>query len=544
MAANSPNVLLILNDDMGFSDLGCYGGEIETPHLDRLASNGLRYTQFYNTARCCPSRASLLTGLHPHQADVGHMIGNDDIDGYLGDLSRRAATIAEVLQPAGYGTYMSGKWHVTGYYEENRPDNWPCQRGFDEYYGMLCGAASYFAPKTMRRNNTPIEAPQGDFYFTDALSDEAVEQLRGHFSRTPEKPFFQYLAYTAPHWPLHAREEDMAKYRGRYDGGWDHLREERLERLRSLGILEEESSLSPRDASQEPWEEVSDNTWQARRMEVYAAMIDRMDQGIGRVLTFLEEKGELDNTLVLFLSDNGGCHEEIHPGTPWVDRLRKGISAQSHTRNGRPVRFGNSPDIMPGPEDTYASYGIPWANVSNTPFRKYKSWIYEGGISTPLIVHWPEGLAAKGELRRQPAQLPDIMATVLEVTGAAYPETIGDRNILPLEGVSLVPTFLNQPHQREILAWEHEGKAGLRKGRWKIVRDFYLQLTAGQEAAGCARGEQPWELYDLESDRSELHDLAAEKPEQVRILAAEYASWAQRCGVQPWETILRKRGQW
>lgn len=534
-----PNVLLILNDDMGFSDLGCYGGEIQTPTLNRLAAGGLRFTQFYNTARCCPSRASLLTGLHPHQADVGHMIGDDQIDGYLGDLSHDSATLAEVLRMNGYATCMAGKWHVTGHLEAPHR-NWPCQRGFDAYYGILCGAASYYAPKTLTRDNTPLEPPTGDFHLTDAISGEAAEQVRRHFAAGTKKPLFQYLAYTAPHWPLHARPEDIARYHGHYDAGWDQVRGERLRRMRELGIIGDEAALSPRDPTQPPWEDAEHKEWQARRMEVYAAQIEQMDRGIGRVLAALKEAGELDNTLILFLADNGGCHEEI--GGNWAKRLPHGWSARSHTRDGKPVRFGNTPDIDPGPEDTYCSYGVPWANVSNTPFRKYKCWIHEGGISTPLIVHWPTGVSDQGALRGQPAQLPDIMATILDVTGADYPTHIGHREILPHEGHSLRPVFDDKPHSREILTWEHEGNCGIRRGKWKLVREYVR--SGGLSAMGdpsLKPGSQGWELYDIETDRSELNNLAGEHPALVGELAALWEAWADRCNVRPWEEILRHR---
>lgn len=530
---NRPNVLLILNDDMGYSDLGCYGGEISTPNLDRLAANGLRFTQFYNAARCCPSRASLLTGLHPHQADVGDMVGDDQVDGYLGDLSLNSATIAEVLKGNGYRTYMAGKWHVTGHIDKPG-GNWPCQRGFDRYYGMLCGAGSYYAPKFLTRDNTPIEPPEGDFYFTDAIADEAVAQLSGHFESNAESPFFQYVAFTAPHWPLHARPEDIEKYHGKYDMGWDRLREERLRRMHEMGLIPDKIALSPRDASQPAWEDEPEKEWQARRMEVYAAQIDRMDQGIGRILDTLESSGQLDNTLVIFLADNGGCHEEIGKDSSWSRNLPKSASARSHTRDGRPVRFGNDPSIIPGPEDTYCSYGVPWANVSNTPFRKYKSWIHEGGISTPFIVHWPDEISDKGGLRSQPAQLPDVMATVLEVTRASYPEQIGERRILPHEGYPLCNAFEDKPHGREVLTWEHEGNCGIRRGKWKLVREFVRWDVSNPHY-------KDWELYDIEADRSELNDLSARHPEVVARLAALWQKWADRCQVQPFGEIIRRR---
>ncbi|MGC9452845.1 MAG: arylsulfatase [Oceanipulchritudo sp.] len=536
MTTTRPNILLILNDDMGYSDIGCYGGEIRTTNLDRLAAGGLRFTQFYNTARCCPSRASLLTGLHPHQADVGDMVGNDGVDGYLGDLSPKSATIAEILKESGYRCYMSGKWHVTGRYDSPN-ENWPRQRGFDEYYGMLCGAASYYAPKTLLRDNTPVEPPDDkDFYFTDAISDEAVAQLERHFSRANPSPFFQYVAYTAPHWPLHAKAEDIQKYGGMYKCGWDAVRERRYARLRELGIIGGEAGLSGRDPTQQAWEDADHKEWEALRMQVYAAQIDCMDQGIGRILGTLEEADQLENTLVIFLADNGGCHEVI--GENWGKRLATGWSGQTHTRDGRPVRYGNDPKILPGPEDTYSSYGVAWANASNTPFRKYKSWIHEGGISTPFIVHWPAGIPEQGALRRQPAQLPDVMATILDVTGSPYPERIGERTLLPHEGHSLANAFADRPHGREILTWEHEGNCGLRRGKWKLVREF----NKWPKGEGC--GYQPWELYDMETDRSELKDLAGAHPEVVEELAALWQEWADRCNVRPFDEILRHRGRW
>ncbi len=536
-----PNVLLILNDDMGYSDLGCYGSEIQTPSLDRLAANGLRFTQFYNTARCCPSRASLLTGLHPHQADVGAMVGDDGVDGYLGDLARDAATIAEVLKANSYRTMMSGKWHVTGHLDAPHP-NWPCGRGFDTYYGMLCGAGSYYAPKRMARDNTPIEPPQdGDFYFTDAITDEAIKQLRDHESQHASEPFFQYVAYTAPHWPLHALPEDIAKYEGRYDCGWDELREQRLQRMLELGVIDQEIALSPRDPSQPRWEDAEHKHWEAKRMAVYAAQIDRMDQGIGRILNQLEATGKLDNTLVIFLADNGGCAEVM--SKRWGEHIARQDSGHATTRDGRPVRYGNTPDIDPGPEDTYLSYGVAWANASNTPFRKYKCWVHEGGISTPFIVHWPAGLRDVGGVRHQPAQLPDVMATILDVTGSSYPDTIDDRQILPHEGFSLRDAFEDKPHGREVLTWEHQGNCGIRKGKWKLVREYInaWHLRDYPDAAARKPGLQPWELYDIENDRSELHDLSEERPDVVADLDAEHQAWARRCNVRPWDEILEIR---
>ena len=515
---NKPNIMVILNDDMGFSDIGCYGGEVHTPNLDSLADKGLRFTHFYNTARCCPSRASLLTGLHPHQADVVHMADKmHEADGYLGDLSPNAVTLAEALKPAGYSTYMSGKWHVTNRVAEGESENWPCQRGFDEFYGIITGCANYYNPGTLTRNNDRIETPPGDYYLTDAISDEAVSQINSHVESKPDKPFFQYVAFTSPHWPLHALDEDIARYQGRFDEGWDTLRQQRLDRMIEMGIIHPNWKLTPRDPSQVKWDDVDHKEWQARRMEVYAAQIDRMDQGIGRILDALRTSGQLDNTLIIFLADNGGCAEEIDEGAgDWLIPFHKGASWK--TREGKPVLFGNNPANMPGGEDTYQSYGVPWANVSNTPFREYKHWVHEGGISTPFIVHWPDGFEDNSTLRHTPAQLPDIMATCLDAAGAEYPTTCNGRDIKPLEGFSMVPVFNDEPFGRDVLYWEHEGNRAVRKGKWKLVCKY----------------PGDWELYDTDQDRTELNDLSSDQPGIVKELSSLHDAWAKRCNVLPW----------
>ena len=524
MSEQKPNVVIILNDDMGFSDIGCYGGEIDTPNLDRLAANGLRYSQFYNTARCSPSRASLLTGLHPHQTGIGILTYSTGPEGYAGDLNRRCVTIPEVLREQGYRTYLSGKWHIASSLKEPS-DAWPLQRGFDRFYGTIIGAGSFYNPNTLTRGNDNVEheAEQDpDFFYTDAISDQAAAFVREHRDESPDAPFFMYVAYTAPHWPLHAHEEDIAKYKGRFDAGWDVLREERLDRLVKAGIIHPSWQLTDRDPTQPPWTEAERRDWLLRCMEVYAAQIDRMDQGIGRILTALEETGQLDNTLVLFLSDNGACAEDIPTGVTARELVDELMIAKATTRRGEPVRFGNDPDIVPGGEDTYQSYGTAWANLSNTPFRLYKHWIHEGGIATPLIAHWPQGIREGGALRHNPGQLPDIMATILEVTGAAYPSTYRGYDILPCEGESFAPSFDKAGQERGPMFWEHEGNAAVRVGKWKLVRKY----------------PGPWELYDMDLDRTEMHDLATQHPERVREMAGQYEAWAQRCGVIPRERIL------
>ncbi|MFL6717381.1 MAG: arylsulfatase [Burkholderiaceae bacterium] len=519
-----PNIVLILNDDMGYSDIGCYGGEVETPNLDRLAANGLRFSQFYNTARCSPSRASLLTGLHPHQTGIGVLTYSFGPEGYAGNLNDQCVTIPEALRTNGYRNYMSGKWHVAGNLTEPTA-SWPLQRGFDEFFGTIIGAGSFYDPNTLTRGNENIEHEakrDKDFFYTDAISDQAAAYIREHAAHHPDQPFFQYVAYTAPHWPLHAHEEDIAKYKGRFDAGWDALREERLQRLVDAGILDKAWALTERDPTQPAWTQAEHKEWLLRCMEVYAAQIDRMDQGIGRILAALEQTGQMENTLVIFMADNGACAEDIPEGVPVDELVNNLMIARSHTRDGAEVRFGNKPDIMPGPEDTYQSYGTAWANLSNTPFRLYKHWIHEGGISTPLIFHWPQGIVEKGGVRHTPGYLPDIMATVLDISSTAYPQQRDGKPLPALEGTSLMSVFNGDIAERAPMFWEHEGNAAVRIGNWKLVRKY----------------PDPWELYDMAQDRTETRDLAAQYPDRVADMRARYDEWAARCGVIPREKIL------
>jgi arylsulfatase A-like enzyme len=532
-AAPRPNIIVILSDDVGYSDIGCYGGEIQTPNLDALAKNGLRFTQFYNTARCCPTRAALLTGLYPHQAGIGHMVSDGGHEGYRGELNRRCATIAEVLRPAGYSTYMAGKWHVTRNVHikpEGPKDSWPIQRGFDRFYGTITGAGNYFDPAMLTRDNTCITALSdaeyrpSRYYYTDALADQTVRFIREHHERTPQKPFFAYLAFTAAHWPLHALEEDIAKYRGKYDAGYEPIRNARLAKMKQLGLLDPKWKLAPLKGD---WASVSNKAWEARCMEVYAAQIDRMDQGIGKVVEELRRQGTLDNTLIFYMQDNGGCAEGI--GRARRARPRRATDPKPadyvfvnhhapHTRDGRPVRVG--PGAMPGPEDTYIAYGEAWANVSNTPFREYKHWTHEGGISTPLVVHWPKGISAprRGKLESQPGHLIDIMATCVEVADAKYPRAVGTNSIPPMEGVSLTPAFRGKVLDRNSpIFWEHEGNRAVRDGRWKLV----------------AKENKPWELYDIETDRTEQNDLSSAEPKRAKELAAQWDAYAARANVLP-----------
>ncbi|HEY1186098.1 MAG TPA: arylsulfatase [Gemmata sp.] len=539
-AAEKPNIVVILTDDMGFSDLGCYGSEIRTPNLDALAAGGVRFTQFYNTARCCPTRASLLTGLYPHQAGVGHMMEDkgEKFPGYRGDLNRNCVTLAEAVKPAGYRAYAVGKWHVTRHTGPKAPQhNWPLQRGFDRYYGTIHGAGSYFDPSTLTRDNTPI-SPFADpeykpktYYYTDAISDHAVTFVADHDKDHKDKPFLMYVAYTAAHWPMHALPEDIAKYKGKYAGGYEPARKARFEKAAKLGLIDPKQGLSPGAGD---WDKVPDKAWEAAGMEVYAAMVERMDAGVGKIVAELKRTGRLDNTLILYMQDNGGCAEpqgrtgnKTHPNIERpekpplpplkLDALLPPGSVPPQTRDGFPVRMG--PKVMPGAADTYIAYGRGWANVSNTPFREYKHWVHEGGISSPLIAHWPNGIAAKGALRTQPGHLIDIMATCVELSGAKYPMKVGENAIAPLEGKSLSPAFAGKALEREAIYWEHEGNRACRAGDWKLV----------------AKGPGgKWELYDIKNDRTESTDLAAKQPAKVKELVALWERWAVGAKVLPW----------
>lgn len=486
-AAARPNIVLIMADDMGYSDIGCYGGEIQTPNLDRLAKGGIRFTQFYNNAKCGPTRASLLTGQY------SQAVGEESM--------QRGATIGEVLRGAGYRTICSGKWH-------QRP--LPTTRGFDRYYGLADGCCNFWNPGTKAR---PGEGAPGrkrpsarrwaiegkaimgyvpedkNFYTTDAFADYAAARLEEY--KAEDKPFLLYLPFTAPHYPLHAWPADIAKYRGKYRIGWDELRKRRYKRMVDMGLIEKKWALSRRDRSSTEWASLSDkdkDQWDLR-MSVYAAMIDRMDQAIGKVLDTIRKLGKADNTLVLFLCDNGGCAERVN-----------------RTRN-----------IPPGPVESYRSVDPAWANASNTPFRKFKSWDHEGGVATPLIAHWPKGITKDlGGLTNQVGHIIDLLPTFMELSGAKYPAKLAGRAIRSVDGKSLAPIFQGKRREghREIF-WQFGRARAVRQGKWKLVGH-----------------SKTWELYDMEADRTELNDLAAKYPERAKELAALWTAWAKRCGIK------------
>jgi len=502
--AERPNIVLILADDLGYSDLGCYGGEIDTPNLDRLADAGLRFSQFYNCGVCRTTRVALLTGLHPRR-----------IKGRL--LHDNMATLADVAKSAGYRTSLIGKWHfpVTKPHDRGRL---PTRRGFEKFYGLAAGCCNYFdpskpfpdyyrgqGPEPFLNQETPITNFPADYYATDAFTERAVQQIQAFATSKDKSPFFLHLCYTAPHYPLHAKPQTIAKYKGRFDEGYFVMRKKRIARLKQQGLIDPEWKLSEPDPQQSkltydyaitPWEEVKKPAREKRRMEVYAAMVDSMDQGIGRVLQAIESSGISQNTCVIFLSDNGGCAS--HSG------YRSAEVRQAHEAYNR---------TLPGDVDTYDYVAQGWGWAQNAPFRRYKVWTHEGGISTPMIVRWPNKIQAS-TLTHQVGHVVDFMPTFIEMTGATYPEQRSQTPVPPTDGVSLLPVFEGKHRaDRESLCWYLYGNRAVRHGKWKLVWGSNVKR---------------WELFDMEADRTETNDLAAENPQLVKQLEAQWLQWAKR----------------
>ncbi len=488
--AQKPNIVIILVDDMGFSDIGCYGSEIETPHIDALASGGLRFTQFYNSARCCPTRASLMTGRHPHQVGIGHMTAPPgkplELPGpYQGFLNDNCVTLAQVLKSAGYHTLMTGKWHLG----LESKSTWPRQRGFDRFYGGLSGAFNYMKPgadRKMTRGNDPVETPEG-WYATDAFTDQACEYI-SESSKADDNPFFLYLAYNAPHWPLQPKIKDFEKYRGKYKAGWQELMNSRLAKQKEIGLFKDDIVLAPHVGPK--WDSLDEKKRDDmdKIQAAYAGCIDAIDQNIGKLVTHLKSINEYENTVIFFLSDNGACQEGGILGqikTGWVENPP--LETVSGIRQG-----------------------LAWANASNTPFRLYKHFLHEGGACTPMIAHWPAGISKNdnGSFVRQTGYLPDFMATCVELSGATYPA-----NKPACEGESLVPLLKgnNSPIHVDPIYWEHEGNAAMRWGDWKLVMEY----------------KKPWELYNMASDRTEMNDLANSNPAKRDEMLAMWESWAK-----------------
>lgn len=509
---SKPNIIVILVDDMGYSDLGAYGSEISTPNIDKLAAQGFRFTNFYNAGRCCPTRASLLTGLYPHQTGLGWMTGADQkVPGYKGEISNKVVTLAEVLKPAGYSTYMSGKWHVaTNTKDHMEKYNWPLQRGFDRFYGILMSHAHYFKPDNLKSGNRNIDPPK-DYYITDALADTASMYINEHVAKRKKDPFFLYLAFNAPHWPIHAKEKDINKYMSTYKAGWDKIREQRLAKQKKLGLFESSVKLTERDKKIPAWDSIPESKraiW-IKRMATYAGAIDCVDQGVGRLIETLKKEKVYDNTLIVFMSDNGGCPE-------FISRKDKSYEA-----------FG-------GPE-SFEAYQINWANASNTPFRLYKAWSHEGGIHTPFIVNWPGKTTKSGSFVNSPSHIIDLMPTFLEVSGAKYPSVYKGQKIPPFEGRSMVPLFTGKTVSDERpLFWEHEAKRAVRLKEWKLVAD------ANEKAPYV----ESWELYNLKTDPTETVNLAKKYPGKVKELQTLWDKWAQEKDVLPLDgRAIQKRSK-
>jgi arylsulfatase len=514
--AARPNIVLIMADDMGFSDVGCYGGEISTPNIDRLAAGGLRFTQFYNTGRCCPTRASLLTGLYPHQAGLGHMVYGDKGPGYHPYLNDQCVTIAEVLRTAGYRTMMTGKWHVG-----HKRGQWPTDRGFDHFYGIHIHVDSYFKVLPgcpVYHNDQLVIEPTADpantlhpdqpWYTTDVFADWSLKFLQD--AAGDDRPFFLYTAFNSPHWPLEAPDENIANYQGKYAGGWDVLRDKKLKRMKQLGIVRPDTELSPSGCP--PWATLSQQAQNelAFRREIYAAQIERMDQNIGRIVTKLQQLDKLDNTLLLFLSDNGCCAEGGMFGYQWQKNIRANFR-QWRKQSGRS-----------------SSMGEAWSNASNTPLRMHKRWVHEGGIATPLIAHWPDVIKTGGQLTDQPGHVIDLLPTCLDVASASYPGIHRGRSIKPTPGQSLLPSLRDHTvNVQRTLFWEHETHAAIRQGNWKLVT-----LNGTDETA--------WELYDLSVGRTETENVAGKYPEHVQSLQTQWQQWATQANVLPWPKDRRK----
>ena len=506
-ASGRPNVVIILVDDMGWSDIGPYGSEISTPHLDALAAGGVRFTQFYVTPRCSPSRASLLTGLYPHQAGMGHLdnIIREGSSGTTGRLNDRSVTIAEVLREAGYFTAMAGKWHLG---QQNGSPPW--QRGFDRVLNIRAGGIFFpnqnfqGGDELTKRGQEPLyldgqpiahDSPQlgHNWYTTFLWTDFALKFVDE--AKKANKPFFLYIPHNAPHFPLMAPPELIAKYRGKYKAGWDRLRAERYRRQIEMGVIDARWPLSPREADSPAWDSLTDAARDRfdHLMAVYAAMIEAIDTSVGTLVKGLEARGALDDTLILFLSDNGGNAE-----------------------SGPDGRVEGDP---PGGPNSNLFLGMNWAGLTTTPFRRFKHFTHEGGIASPFIAHWPRGVRGRNRIDHQPGHLVDLMATIVDVTGARYPREFKGRTIQPMEGVSLRSAFAGGRISRtQPIFWEHEGNRAIRSDRWKLVSRY----PAG------------WELYDMTADRVERDDLAARHPDVVRKLASEWEAWAQRANVDRW----------
>lgn len=527
-----PNIIVIMADDLGYSDLGCYGGEIETPNLDFLANEGVRFKQFYNTSRCCPSRAALLTGQYNHTAGIGEMTTQTDQPGYQGHLTENTVTLAEVLKTSGYQTAMVGKWHVSNTIVQSNADEqlkwlnhqtfhplfspieqYPTRRGFDKYFGTIWGVVDFFDPFSLVNGEEAVQSVPVDYYHTDALNDTAVAYIKD-FSK--DKPFFMYLAHNAPHWPLQALPEDIAKYKDTYKVGWQAIREQRYQRMVELGLIDPETEpLTERINSDQRWEDNPAKEWDAHAMAVHAAMVDRMDQGIGRIIETLKERNLLDNTLIVFLSDNGASPEDAMRYGPGFDR-------PGQTRTGETIQYPVDKEVLPGPQTTFTSFGQNWANVANTPWREAKAQSFEGGVRTPMIAFLPKSMTAKrGSINKDHVgHIMDFMNTFVKISEARYPDTFGNHEITPSSGISFLPALNGEKTKgHEALFNEHFNARYARIGEWKLV----VRPREGSQ----------WELYNLKTDATETQNLASVYPKKVKEMSERWKMWADQHQVYP-----------
>lgn len=498
-----PNIIFILVDDMGFSDVSCYGGEIQTPNIDRLADQGIKMRNFYNNSRCCPTRASVLTGRYPHNVGMGHMVTlpTDSVTpgSYQGYLDRNTPTIAEALKEAGYNTYMTGKWHVG-----ERKQDWPVNRGFDRYYGLISGASSFWEITPQEKfkrifavDSLVTELPEKGFYATDAYTDSALAFLKTHHAQNNKKPFFLYLAYTAPHYPLHAYEEDIIKYEKIYSKGWGKIRTERYEKLKKLGYVTNQYQLPPEPTGVELWDDQSlkDKEELIRKMAVHAAMVDRLDQNIGKLMQYLKQAGQWENSMLVFLSDNGASAETVN------------------------TKKLHDPAVKIGEKGSYASIGINWAHASNAPFKLFKHNMHEGGIATPMIIHWPAGIKPQKGYAEGVGHVIDLMPTAIELAGT---ET---KN---MDGKSLSWLWNGNKEPQRTLFWEHENNFSLRKGKWKLVKENY---------------ETEWSLYDMQKDPTEINNVSKNYPDIFNSLIEEYKIWSLNIGVKEFKGKIMQNGK-
>jgi arylsulfatase len=523
-AESRPNIMVIMVDDLGFSDPGCFGGEIETPNIDALAKDGLRFTQFYNAARCCPTRASMLTGCYQHKVGLARN-GNN--------LSHNAVTIAEALKTVGYQTGMMGKWHLSrtkarkheeqlkwlSHQQDFGPfsplETYPSNRGFDEFYGVVWGVVNFFDPFSLVHNEKQIKEVPKDFYITDFINDKAVDLIDSYSKK--EAPFFLYVAHTAPHWPLHALPKDIAKYKDKYHIGWDKVRQDRYNRLIETGMFEKSNTPYVPNTTGKRWESLSaeEKAYEAEIMAVHAAMVDCVDQGIGRIINKLKETGEFENTLILFFSDNGASPERGY--TPGFDR-------NGHKRDGTPVDYKAKTNL--GSEDTYPFLGRSWSSAVNSPFRYWKKESYEGGCHTPMVAHWPKGLKTKkGSFTHQIAHVIDVMPTCLELAKAEYPKEYKGNKIVPMDGKSLMPIFNDKEREsHQVLFFEHSGGRAVRMGDWKI----------------SALPGKGFELFNIGKDRTESTNLADQYPEKLKAMTKAWEEWALSVGMKKRKKKKRK----